>query len=203
MKHWRVACILWLVIIVAVFIAMVVFPSPKAKAVEINKLDHIQSVTAISMEHLSYDTLMKKIQNEDLALAEIEPKSQPVYPLTDYERWLVESIVTGESGNQPYDGKVAVASCILNACIKDNLRPAEVQAAYGYAGWYDINSYANANPTMAQEVKQAVSQVFDDGQVLSGEILWFYNPDYGYSSFHESQSFVIKIGGHKFFKPIG
>ena len=132
-------------------------------------------------------------------------KNEIVYPLSDDERELVESIVCGEAGNQPYWGKVAVASCILNACLKDDIRPGEVQTKYQYSGWKSLAEFesecmqAYGNIDLANEVRQAVSQVFDDGEVLSADVLWFYNPDYGYSSFHESQNYMVTIGEHRFF----
>ena len=139
--------------------------------------------------------------------SEPEPVPEPVYPLSDYERWYVECIVCGEAGNEPYWGKVAVASCILNACIRDNIRPEEVRTKYGYAGWYDINQYeqdclnAYGKTTLADEVREVVAQVFDDGEVYSRNVLWFYNPDNGYSSFHEGQTYIGTIGSHKLFAP--
>lgn len=144
---------------------------------------------------------------EDAVALSIESEPEPVYPLSDYERWYVECIVCGEAGNEPYWGKVAVASCILNACVKDNIRPEEVRTKYGYAGWYDIDQYeqdcinAYGNTTLADEVREAVAQVFDDGEVYSRDVLWFYNPDNGYSSFHNSQKFIAKIGSHAFYAP--
>lgn len=146
------------------------------------------------------------IPDEAMAL-DVEREPEPVYPLSDYERWYVECIVCGEAGNEPYWGKVAVASCILNACVKDNIRPEEVRTKYGYAGWYDIGQYeqdcinAYGNTTLADEVREAVAQVFDDGEVYSRDVLWFYNPDNGYSSFHEGQTYVGTIGSHKLFAP--
>lgn len=144
---------------------------------------------------------------EDAVALSIESKPEPVYPLSNYERWYVECIVCGEAGNEPYWGKVAVASCILNACVKDNIRPEEVRTKYGYAGWYDIDQYeqdcinAYGNTTLADEVREAVAQVFDDGEVYSCDVLWFYNPDNGYSSFHEGQKFITKVGSHAFYAP--
>lgn len=132
-------------------------------------------------------------------------KNEIVYPLSKDERELVESIVCGEAGNQPYWGKVAVASCILNACLKDDIRPKEVQTKYQYSGWKSLTEFeseclqAYGNTDLADEVRQAVSQVFDDGEVLSTDVLWFYNPAYGYSSFHESQNYLMTIGEHRFF----
>lgn len=132
----------------------------------------------------------------------IEP--EPFYSLTDYERWLVESIVAGESGIEPYWGKVAVASCILNACLLEDKRPEEIQTMYGYTGWKPIEEFesecmeAYGNTDLADEVREAVSQVFDRGEVFNNEILWFCS---GYSKWHESQRFVTEIGRHRFFAP--
>lgn len=135
----------------------------------------------------------------------IEPQS--FYPLTDYERWLVESIVAGESGIEPYWGKVAVASCILNACLLEDKRPEEIQTMYGYAGWKSIEKFesecmaAYGNTDLVDEVREAVSQVFDNGEVLSNEILWFYAPKYSSGSWHQTQKFVVEISNHRFYAP--
>lgn len=126
------------------------------------------------------------------------------YPLTDEERRLVEGMVTNEAGNQPYDGKVAVANCILNTILADGYTAAQVKAQYGYS-YYDIEKFeseclaAYGNTKLSDEVRQAVSQVFDDGKILSDNIFWFYNPSYCYSSFHESMRYQFTIGQHKFF----
>lgn len=134
------------------------------------------------------------------------PEFQSFYPLTDYERWLVESIVAGESGIEPYWGKVAVASCILNACLLEDKRPEKIQIMYGYVGWKPIEKFefecvaAYGNTKLADEVRDAVSQVFDDGEILNNEILWFCS---GYSAWHESQRFVVEISNHRFFAPWG
>lgn len=142
--------------------------------------------------------------------SEIEIINPPVlidavyYPLTDEERKLVEGMVTNEAGNQPYNGKVAVANCILNAMLADGYTAAQVKAQYGYS-YYDIEKFeseclaAYGNTKLSDEVHQAVSQVFDDGKILSDNIFWFYNPRYCYSSFHESMRYQFTIGQHKFF----
>lgn len=155
--------------------------------------------------HHSIAATLDRLNAELVVTTAIENEvieSEPFYPLTDYERWLVESIVAGESGIEPYWGKVAVASCILNACLLEDKRPEEIQTMYGYAGWKPIEEFesecmaAYGNTDLADEVREAVSQVFDKGEVLSNEILWFCS---SYSEWHESQKFIIEIGGHRFF----
>lgn len=123
----------------------------------------------------------------------IEPvKDESIFHLIDYERWVVECIVMGESGGEPYEGQMLVAQCILNACLKDDLNPSEVRKKYKYSGW-------NENPT--KSVKQAVSAVFDlEEKIVDEPILYFYAPSLCKSKWHETQIFVIECGGHRFFK---
>lgn len=117
---------------------------------------------------------------------------EPVFNLTDEERSIVECMVMGECGYEPYDGQVLVAQCILNACIKEDLQPSEIRVKYKYAGWHE-------EPT--DEVKEVVSAVFDCGEKVTTEpILYFYAPKYSKGSWHETQVFVMSVGGHKFFK---
>ena len=121
--------------------------------------------------------------------------------VSEYEQYVAYSMVAGESGNQIYEGKVAVANCILNACIKDGLQPSEVKTAYQYSGWQDIDQYFIDNPDSAEEVKAAVKQVFYDGDIISDSILWFYNPKYSSGRFHNTQQFIFQIQDHRFYAP--
>ena len=123
---------------------------------------------------------------------ETEPvEIEPFFYLSDYERQVVECMVMGESGAEPYEGQVLVAQCILNACIKEGIQPSRVRTKYQYSGW-------NKNPS--ESVKKAVSEVFDDGYKITEEfILYFYAPKYSSGRWHETQKFIIQVGGHKFF----
>ena len=97
-----------------------------------------------------------------------------------------------EAGAEPYIGQMAVAQCILNACEQENARPAEIVKRYGYT---------DKRPEPTYKVKSAVSDVFDDGDVATdAEILYFYAPELCQSLWHESQTYVCTIGGHRFFE---
>lgn len=125
---------------------------------------------------------------------ELSDTSIDVYfPLTDDERRTVECMVMGEAGNQSLEGQMAVAQCILNACVGDDLRPSEVRGIYQYSGWSDHPS---------NRAQMAVERVFDDGyKVVDENILWFYNPAISEGRFHNTQKFVIEIGDHRFYAP--
>lgn len=114
------------------------------------------------------------------------------YQLTAEERELVCQVVMAESGTEPFDGKMAVSQCILNACEKTGKRPAEVITEYGYT---DRRVEPNA------ETREAVAAVFDAGEtVTDAKILFFYAPALVSSAWHESQTYACTIGGHRFFE---
>lgn len=114
------------------------------------------------------------------------------YELTEAERWVVASVVTAEAGGEPFEGQVAVAQCILQACEDDGIRPTDAVIKY---------RYAKSRPEPTSEALRAVEAVFDLGQVATSEpIKYFYAPALVYSEWHESQVYIMTIQGHKFFK---
>lgn len=114
------------------------------------------------------------------------------YELTATERDTVERVVMAEAGAEPYEGQIAVAQCILNACERESKRPDEIVIEY---------QYTDNRPEPTDEVKAAVSAVFDNGEtVTDAEILYFYAPALVKSEWHESQSYVMTVGGHRFFE---
>lgn len=136
-----------------------------------------------------------ELNNETVTTAattvDVVVESDPIFLLSDYERYIVECVVMGEARGESYEGKVLVAQCILNACLIDGLQPSEVRKQFKYAGW-------NENPS--EEVKQAVSAVFDDGYKVTEEpILYFYAPSLCKSSWHETQRYILTEGCHRFF----
>ena len=118
------------------------------------------------------------------------------YALTDAERDIVERVVMAEAEGEGFDGQRLVAQCILNTAEAMDMRPDEVVLA--------PNQYASPAAEASQEVKEAVSAVFDDGDMVTDEpIRWFYAQKYVYSAWHESKEFVLEHGGHRFFKEVG
>lgn len=124
-------------------------------------------------------------------MPEIVPDAR--YALTDAERDIVERVVMSEAEGEGFDGQRLVAQCILNTAEAMDLRPDEVVLA--------PNQYASPAAEASQEVKDAVSAVFDAGDMATDEpIRWFYAPRYVYSAWHENKAFVLEYGGHRFFK---
>ena len=128
---------------------------------------------------------------ETADISEEAIESGPRFYLSDYERSELESLVMAESGAESYEGQMGVAQCILNACEKEGKQPSEIAIMY---------RYTKHRPAPNESVKEAVRAVFDRGEVITdAKILYFYAPALVYSAWHESQTYVLTVGGHKFF----
>ena len=139
--------------------------------------------------------------------------------LTNSERHVVESIVAGESGNQPFDGKKLVGQAVYNAMLRDNMSPSQIRKQYSYDGYKDIDEFekeclkAYGNTNAADECRQAVKEIFDNYSMPTDDfVLFFYAPAHSKGTWHENAktlkpityvnedgSTTNYIGGHKFF----
>ena len=139
------------------------------------------------------------IYENNVVAAPVEEETKaPFFEIDDYNRWVIKCIVAGEAGGEPYEGKKAVAQCIMNAMAKEGYTAEQVQYNYQYSGWNSQIEYSH--PDVWEEISNAVSDVFDKGEsITTNPILYFYAPAICYSSWHESLPHDQTIGGHKFF----
>lgn len=135
---------------------------------------------------------------EILNLTMVEYSRLPFFNLTEAERKTIQYIVAGEAKGEPMEGKMAVAQCILHSMVKSGWTAEKVRIEYQYSGWDD--ELENTNPEAWADVVEAVSRVFDDGELVSDKpILYFYAPKRVSSSWHESLNFSCELSNHRFF----
>lgn len=137
-------------------------------------------------------------ENQILDLAMVKYSHPPFFNLTEAERKTIQYIVAGEAKGEPMEGKMAVAQCILHGMVKSGWSAERVRIEYKYSGWDD--ELENVNPEAWAEVVEAVSRVFDDGEMISDKpILYFYAPKRVSSDWHESLNFSCELSSHRFF----
>ncbi len=117
---------------------------------------------------------------------------------SDYEINLMYKIVNAEAGNEPYSGKLAVASVILNR-IDSNMFPDSVAGVVYQKNQFSPVSNGTINKKPNQGSIQAVNQVISGSGRTYG-ILFFYAPSIVHSKYLESRKFVMRIGGHVFLR---
>lgn len=180
-------CIFGIFTLVAVVMVTVTVTLAVSGAGKVRTLTVIDSTPVPMVEQIA----IAPVTNDNEILRTTREKAV-FYALTSEQRTLIEQVVSAESRGEPYDGQAAVAQCILNACLKDDITPEQAIKKYKY-------TRARVEPT--ESVQKAVSAVFDRGDCITDEpIIYFYNPNMVTSEFHESQVFVMEIANHKFFK---
>lgn len=115
------------------------------------------------------------------------------HELSDDERALAEQIVACEAGADSLEGQMAVAQCLYDSAVLDDLTIQQVFKKYGYSTLY--------NRKVTAENELAVSMVFDYGAKISDKpIQWFVTPAAAPGSWHErGATFVGQFGAHRFY----
>lgn len=139
----------------------------------------------------SYDNSVPYSGNALIQISTPDPNYNPGYvSLSAYDRAKLERLVMGEAGTMGYEGCALVAQCIRDAMNRSGTSSIDtIISEYQYYGSTAIEPNQN--------VKNAVSYIFDqNGSAVQHRLLCFY---IGYSSWHETQTFITSIGGVRFF----
>jgi hypothetical protein len=147
-----------------------------------------------------------KIRRNELAMNDlrISGYGTPEYPASanaDANLDILYRCVEAESGNQPYDGKVAVAQCILFSSQRKGETYEQVITSknqYSCVSDGRINTVTVSNETI-QAVNEAIAgkRIFPEGteyfiNYAAADISWW----------HRQQEFMGKIGDHCFYRAI-
>lgn len=113
--------------------------------------------------------------------------------LTEEDRDVLEHLCMGEFGTGGFIGAALIAQCVKDAMCFDGYKTVEdVRVQCRYDG--------SLNNTPSQEVKNAVSYIFDhDKAAVQHRIMYMYNPVLVSSAFHESQNYILTYGDVRFF----
>lgn len=110
--------------------------------------------------------------------------------LSEYDRAKLERLVMGEAGSMGFNGCALVAQAIRDAMNRSNTSSIDtIISTYQY--------YAPTNKEPNQDVKDAVSYIFDqNGSAVQHRVLVFYT---GTSGWHETQIYITTCGNVRFF----
>lgn len=146
---------------------------------------------------VTYIDMTPVVVNE---LTNAAPPHTRKFDLPDDWRLYIECMVAGEVGGESYKSMCAVAQCIYNAMVKHGYTPEEARINYQYSGWKSMDTLEAESTEAADNVRRAVSQIFDDEDFITDEpILYFYAPAYGRSEWHEAQRLIFQLDNTKFF----
>ena len=136
-----------------------------------------------------------QIEGVSEVVEESAEEKEPFFYISDDERYTIACIIAGEAYNSGMDLKTAVAQTIYIAMKIEGCRLNGVISRYD--GHRDRSAIEDR---VWQECQEAISQIFDRGEMAVDEpIEFFYAPQYCTSDWHESLKYVTTIGGCRFF----
>ena len=186
----------WMIAVTVAVVALCIDSFAEEEATPISSEERLQEQYSDVREYSTEEIKQEVNEVEEVEEEKVLEHIETTFHLSDEERYIVEQVVMQECGHEPYEGIVAVAQCIYNTAIYKEMSPAGVVSVPG--------QYSSPSKEVANEnVKKAVSQVFDSEEFYVEEpIMFFYAPKYSAGTWHESSpnlEYACTIGGHKFF----
>lgn len=165
----------------------------------------VEETTLPEVEETVEETVVEETIEEETVVEEVEPKylltidnpdyTYKPYPiiLSDYDREQLAHLVMGEFGTGGFTGCALIAQSVRDAMVKFGYSSIdEVIREMQYSGWY------SGKPS--DFVYEAIDYIFTQGNAaVQHQILVMYATHIMYSSWHESQEFVVQYETVKFF----
>ena len=198
-------------ILKGVIIALTIGFTPKAEAkiltpdfpntLEIDYYKPSESENLIDSTKVISQDSVKLYQeiNETVQVFSCSTSSRKVY-VSNSDIELMSKVVFRESRGEPYEGKVAVASVILNRALNPQF-PSTIQGVIHQKNAFSCVKNGQISATPDESCYRAVQDALK-GIDPTGEALFFYNPKTSTSSWmlNTSKENQITIGNHVFFK---
>ena len=169
-------------------------------------LSNISTTTAVSASTIIENNLINLENNQnsyinlsDEEYVEVFKENNQMLYLTQSDIYLMSQVVYAESKGEPYEGKVAVASVILNRALNKGF-PDTIQGVIFQPKAFSciVNGNIDVNPT--QECFDAVYDALS-GNDPTGDAVFFYNPNIATCPWMNGveKHNIVTIGHHLFF----
>jgi len=184
-------------------LSIVSFSTQTIAAKGVHTVENGESLWDIGKEKSVSVLQLKKVN--DLKSNEIHPGQTLAIPeneVTNEDRELLAKLVHAEAKGEPYAGKVAVATVVLNRVDSTEFPGSIKEVIYQVAnGHYAFSPVQNGeiNQAPSQESRDAVQEALAFRGQGQGS-LFFYNPVTSTSDWITNRDTLLTIGKHRFAK---
>lgn len=169
----------------------------------VNNLENINKTITVDRVTSAYSdatNATKDLYLENEAVVQVFKSSSKSIKLSQDDIHLMAKIVYAESKGEPYNGKVAVASVILNRVVDPNF-PNSVEGVVKQKNAFSCVRNGEINVVPNSDSYNAVMDAIK-GNDPTNKALYFYNPDIATCSWMHGikKKNVKNIGRHVFFE---
>jgi spore germination cell wall hydrolase CwlJ-like protein len=110
---------------------------------------------------------------------------------------LLAQLIQSESGNQSFEGKLAVGTVVMNRVESDKF-PDTIRAVIYQKHQFSVVSDGSINNKPSEESLKAAKKIMEGSRVLESDVLYFYNPDITNDRWIKRLKVDKTIGDHVF-----
>ncbi|KZZ84030.1 cell wall hydrolase [Bacillus sp. SJS] len=156
------------------------------------------SIDALKEANSRTDNMIFTGETLQVPVAGAEDVKGAEQAVSDEDKELLARLVEAEAKGESYEGKVAVATVIMNRVASDEFPDTVKDVIYEEGQFSPVDNGTINNPA-SQESKDAVNEAISYSSISKGA-LYFYNPDKASSSFLDGKDVTTEIGNHVFAK---
>jgi spore germination cell wall hydrolase CwlJ-like protein len=188
-------------------------PTPKASSIPTAPSVKSSSNTAVNKTTKAASSSTSTSTKVNKVTTSPKPAPKPVvytisgngrsYSVTAEERKLFARLVSAEAGGESYEGKLAVATVVINRVISGTFPGSVTMVIMGKeSGYYQFTPVADGriNEPPSTDALKAVDQVLGGYRSFSAKVMWFQNPRKSTSTWITMNKTYFKtIGNHDFY----
>jgi N-acetylmuramoyl-L-alanine amidase len=152
--------------------------------------------TDIDKEEINSSTMVRMEQNAPAEL-KIEKSNSNKISISENEIDLLARIVRAEAQTEPFEGKVAVATVVLNRVESPKFPNTIKKVIYQRGQFQPVRNGQINKPADGESIK-AVYAALSDMRHIAKNSLFFYNPAIATSRWLDSRETTVVIGQHVF-----
>jgi spore germination cell wall hydrolase CwlJ-like protein len=193
-------CILFLVSIVLSIRYQCSIITIKRDIKEINK--RVGDLESSNQHLLSYELENNRLKDKIASYEkEIEKEKlnnkKVVTKYSDSDLNLLAQLIESESGTQPFEGKLAVGTVVMNR-VKSDEFPDNIREVIFQKGQFSPVSNGKINNKPSAESLIAAKEIMKGIRVLDSNVLYFYNPKISTDKWIRTLKVCKSIGDHVF-----
>ncbi|MCQ6275057.1 cell wall hydrolase [Bacillus sp. V3B] len=132
----------------------------------------------------------------------VQTGEKPIIPetITSEEKELLARLVTAEAKGEPYEGKVEVATVVLNRVDHEQYPDTIEEVIYEKRQFQPVDNGTINKPAVKEAEKAVNEAIVLEMEGEGNDSLNFYNPKIVDSKWHRSKTVTARIGDHVFTK---
>ncbi len=138
-----------------------------------------------------------ELENNELKDTTVSYEKSTDKKYSDSELMLLAQLMESESGNQSFEGKLAVGTVVMNR-VESNEFPDTIRDVIFQKRQFSVVSNGKIHNEPSDESLEAAKDILEGTRVLDSDVLYFYNPDLVDGNWIETRKISTVIGDHAF-----